>query len=82
MMICVSSLARPIRWPSQVQELGRCVGSGTHNSCSVTAIGQLQARATAMTDDQFRLLLRHLQVLIAISGIIAGVLIALAWTYL
>ena len=35
-----------------------------------------------MTDDQFKLLLRHLQVIIAILGIIAGTLLALAWTYL
>jgi hypothetical protein len=35
-----------------------------------------------MTDHQFQLLLRHLQVLIAILGVIAGVLIAFAWTYL
>jgi hypothetical protein len=35
-----------------------------------------------MTDQQFQLILRHLQVIIAILGIIAGVLIALAWTYL
>jgi hypothetical protein len=35
-----------------------------------------------MTDHQFQLLLRHLQVIIAILGVIAGVLIALAWTYL
>jgi hypothetical protein len=34
-----------------------------------------------MTDDQFKLLLRHLQVIIAILGLMAGVLIALAWTY-
>ena len=34
-----------------------------------------------MTDDQFKLLLRHLQVIIAILGIIAGTLLALAWTY-
>jgi hypothetical protein len=35
-----------------------------------------------MTDQQFQLLIRHLQVIIAILGVIAGVLIALAWTYL
>jgi hypothetical protein len=35
-----------------------------------------------MTDQQFQLLLRHLQVIIAILGVIAGVLIALALTYL
>jgi hypothetical protein len=35
-----------------------------------------------MTDDQFKLLLRHLQVIIAILGLMAGVLIALALTYL
>jgi len=35
-----------------------------------------------MTDDQFKLLLRHLQVIIAILGLMAGVLIAPAWTYL
>jgi hypothetical protein len=29
-----------------------------------------------MTDDQFKLLLRHLQVIIAILGIIAGTLLA------
>jgi hypothetical protein len=33
-----------------------------------------------MTDHQFQLLLRHLQVIIA-WGLMAGVLIALAWTY-
>jgi hypothetical protein len=35
-----------------------------------------------MSDQQFQLLLRHLQVKIAILGGIAGVLIAFAWTYL
>ena len=35
-----------------------------------------------MTDQQFQLLLRHLQVIIAILGLMAGVLIALALTYL
>ena len=35
-----------------------------------------------MTDHQFQLLLRHLQVIIAILGLMAGVLIALAWTHL
>jgi hypothetical protein len=35
-----------------------------------------------MTDEQFKLLLRHLQVIIAILGIMAGVLLALALTYL
>jgi hypothetical protein len=35
-----------------------------------------------MTDDQYKLLLRHLQIVIAILGLIAGVLIALALTYL
>ena len=35
-----------------------------------------------MTDHQFQLLLRHLQVIIAILGLMAGVLIALALTYL
>jgi hypothetical protein len=35
-----------------------------------------------MTDHQFQLLLRHLQIMIAILGVIAGIMIALAWTYL
>jgi hypothetical protein len=35
-----------------------------------------------MTDHQFQLLLRHLQVIIAILGLMADVLIALALTYL
>jgi hypothetical protein len=35
-----------------------------------------------VTADQFQLLLRHLQVMIAILGVIAGIMIALAWTYL
>jgi hypothetical protein len=35
-----------------------------------------------MTDQQFQLLLRHLQVMIAILGVMAVVLIAFAWTYL
>jgi hypothetical protein len=35
-----------------------------------------------MTDHQFQLLLRHLQVIIAILGLMADVLIALAWTHL
>jgi hypothetical protein len=37
---------------------------------------------SGMTDYQFQLILRHLQVMIAILGVIAGVLIAFAWTYL
>jgi hypothetical protein len=35
-----------------------------------------------MTDDQFKVLLRHLQVIVAILGVMAGVLLALALTYL
>jgi len=35
-----------------------------------------------MTDHSFQLILRHLQVRIAILGVIAGVLIAFAWPYL
>jgi hypothetical protein len=35
-----------------------------------------------MTDQQFQLILRHLQVVIAILGVMAGVLIARALTYL
>jgi hypothetical protein len=35
-----------------------------------------------MTDQQFQLILRHLQVIIAILGVKAGVLIALALAYL
>jgi hypothetical protein len=41
-----------------------------------------QALQYAMTDHQFQILLRHLQVIIAILGIMAGLLIALVWTYL
>jgi hypothetical protein len=40
------------------------------------------ARVAGMTDQQFQLILRHLQVIIAILGVMAGVLIALALTYL
>jgi hypothetical protein len=35
-----------------------------------------------VTDQQFQVLLRHLQVIIAILGLMTGVLIALALTYL
>jgi hypothetical protein len=35
-----------------------------------------------MTDQQFQLLLRHMQIIIAVLGIMAGVLLALALTYL
>jgi hypothetical protein len=35
-----------------------------------------------MTDQQFQLLLRYLQVIVAILGLMAGVLLALALTYL
>jgi hypothetical protein len=35
-----------------------------------------------MTDHQFQLLLRHLQVIIAILGVLSGVVIALAFAYL
>jgi hypothetical protein len=37
---------------------------------------------SAMTDQQFQLLLRYLQVIVAILGLMAGVLLALALTYL
>ena len=36
----------------------------------------------SVTDQQFQLILRHLQVVIAILGVMAGVLIARALTYL
>jgi hypothetical protein len=41
-----------------------------------------QPYQSAMTDQQFQLLLRRLQAIIAILGLMAGVLIAPAWTYL
>jgi hypothetical protein len=40
------------------------------------------AETSRMTDDQFKVLLRHLQVIVAILGVMAGVLLALALTYL
>jgi hypothetical protein len=41
-----------------------------------------EAHQSAMTDHQFQLLLRHLQVIIAILGVLTGVVIALAFAYL
>jgi hypothetical protein len=35
-----------------------------------------------MTDQQFQIVLRHLQVMIAILGLMAGVMLAFAWEYL
>jgi hypothetical protein len=40
-------------------------------------------RAVAeMTDDQFRLLLTHLRIIIVILGFALGILLAFAWEYL
>jgi hypothetical protein len=41
-----------------------------------------QGREAEMTDQQFQLVLRHLQVMIAILGLMAGVMLAFAWEYL
>jgi hypothetical protein len=35
-----------------------------------------------MSDEQFRIVLRHLQVMIALLGVTAGVMLAFAWEYL
>jgi hypothetical protein len=35
-----------------------------------------------MSDQQFQMVLRHLQVMIAILGMIAGIMLAFAWQYL
>jgi hypothetical protein len=35
-----------------------------------------------MSDEQFRIVLLHLQVMIALLGVMAGTLLALAWEYL
>ncbi len=34
-----------------------------------------------MTEQQFRIILRHLQVIIALLGITTGVMLALGWEY-
>ena len=34
-----------------------------------------------MTDDQFRSLIVHLRALIVLAGLIAGILIGMAWGY-
>jgi hypothetical protein len=39
-------------------------------------------RESGMTDQQFKTIVAHLQVMIAILGVMAGVLLALAWEYL
>jgi heme/copper-type cytochrome/quinol oxidase subunit 2 len=38
--------------------------------------------ACLMTNHQFQIILRYLQVVIAILGLIAGVMLAFAWQYL
>jgi hypothetical protein len=35
-----------------------------------------------MSDQQFRIVLRHLQVMIALLGVMTGTMLALAWEYL
>jgi hypothetical protein len=35
-----------------------------------------------MSDHQFRIILRHIQVMIAVLGIQAGIMLAFAWEYL
>ena len=37
---------------------------------------------SGMTERQFKTIVAHLQVMIAILGVMAGVLLALAWEYL